>query len=51
VFGVYIYNAASDANSSNAFTLTKAELLRGPIQAGLANWTCGYQVFTPLIQR
>jgi hypothetical protein len=51
VFGEYIYNATSDTNSSNAFNLTKAELLRGPIHDGLANWTCGYQVYTPLVQR
>jgi hypothetical protein len=51
VFGEYIYNATSDTNSANAFILTKAELLRGPIHDGLANWTCAYQVFTPLIQR
>lgn len=51
VFGVYIYNASSDTNSSNAFNLTKAELLRGPIQAGLANWSCGYQTFAPIINK
>jgi hypothetical protein len=51
VFGVFIYNATSDTNSSNAFNLTRAELLRGPIHDGLANWTCGNQVFAPLIQR
>jgi hypothetical protein len=51
VFGLYIYNATSDTNSANAFNLTKAELLRGPIHDGLANWTCGNQVFLPLLKK
>jgi hypothetical protein len=51
VFGVYIYNATSDTSSANAFNLTKAELLRGPIHDGLANWTCSYTVYVPLVQR
>jgi hypothetical protein len=43
VFGTYIYNATSDANSSNAFNLTKAELLREQIRAGLAS--CNHALF------
>ena len=49
VFGVFIYNASSDTNSSNAFTLTKAELLRGPIHDGLLS--CFNQIYLPLIDK
>jgi hypothetical protein len=45
VFGVYIYNSTSDTLSSNAFTATKAELLREQIHAGLAS--CFYNVYLP----
>jgi hypothetical protein len=48
-FGVYIYNATSDANSSNAFNATKAELLREQIRAGLA--TCFYQTYLPRVNK
>ncbi len=49
VFGEFIYNATSDANSSNAFTATKAELLREQIHAGLAS--CFHQVYLPATWR
>ncbi len=46
VFGVYIYNSTSDNNSSNAFNMTKAELLREQIHAGLAS--CNNHNFLPV---
>jgi hypothetical protein len=49
VFGVFITNATSDANSSATFNATKAELLREQIHAGLA--TCTSRVMLPLVIR
>ncbi len=49
VFGIYIYNATSDTNSSNAFNATKAELLREQIQSGLA--TCFFQNYIPHVNK
>ena len=50
VFGVYIYNATNPVNSGNAFTATKAELLREQIHIGLSNWAdCTYQTFLPTL--
>jgi hypothetical protein len=51
VFGEFIYNATSDANSSSAFTQTKAELLRGPIHEGLLSCAHQVYVYAPLIRR
>lgn len=45
VFGTYIYNSTSDANSSATFNAVKAELLREQIRAGLA--TCLGQPIVP----
>jgi hypothetical protein len=47
-FGIFIYNATSDEDSSNTFTATKAELLREQIRDGLA--TCFQQIYLPHIQ-
>jgi hypothetical protein len=49
VFGLFIYNATSDANSSATFNATKAELLREQIHAGL--WSCFHQVYLPVVFR
>lgn len=49
VFGIFIYNSTSDASSSATFDATKAELLREPIQAGLAS--CFRQVYLPVAIR
>jgi hypothetical protein len=49
VFGLFIYNATSEEDSSNTFTATKAELLREQIRRGLAS--CFNQVYLPLIVR
>ena len=51
VFGVFINNATSDANSSTAFTSTKAELLREQIHAGRASCASLSLKFVPLISR
>jgi hypothetical protein len=50
VFGVYITNATSDANSSATFNSTKSELLREQIHAGLASCFSSY-VYLPSISR
>ena len=49
VFGLFIYNATSDANSGATFTATKTELLREQIHAGL--WSCFHQVYLPVTLR
>lgn len=49
VFGLFIYNATSDEDSSATFTATKAELLREQIRDGLAS--CFHRIYLPIILR